>query len=127
LETALAPSHNQPEENMPGTFEIKKAKDGQTFFHLKAGNGEIILASEMYKAKDSAVNGIESVMKNASHAERFEKLTSKNGKFYFVLKAANSQVIGNSEMYEVAASRDNGIASVMSNGPDAKVVDLTAN
>ena len=111
---------------MPGTFEVKKAKDGQSFFHLKAGNGEIILASEMYKAKESAVKGIESVKKNSSHTERFEKLTSKNGKFYFVLKAANNQVIGNSEMYEAEASRDNGIASVMSNGPDAKVVDLTA-
>ena len=40
---------------MPGTFEIKKAKDGQTFFRLKAANGEIILASEMYKAKESAL------------------------------------------------------------------------
>jgi uncharacterized protein len=125
LERAKHPNH-PAEETMPGTFEIKKAKDGQTFFHLKAANGQIILASEMYKAKESAVNGIESVKKNAPHAEHFEKLTSKNGKFYFVLKAANNQVIGNSEMYEAAASRDNGIESIMTNGPDAKVVDLTA-
>jgi len=111
---------------MPGTFEIKKAKDGQTFFNLKAANGQVILASEMYKARDSALNGIESVKKNSSHAERFEKLESKNGKFYFVLKAANAQVIGNSEMYESESSRDNGIASVMSNGPGASTVDLTA-
>jgi uncharacterized protein len=110
---------------MPGTFEIKKAKDGQTFFHLKAGNGQIILASEMYKAKESAVNGIESVKKNAPLAERFEKLTSKNGKPYFVLKAGNNQVIGNSEMYESESARDNGIQSVTTNAPDAKVVDLT--
>jgi uncharacterized protein YegP (UPF0339 family) len=80
----------------------------------------------MYKARDSALNGIESVKKNSSHAERFEKLESKNGKFYFVLKAANAQVIGNSEMYESESSRDNGIASVMSNGPGAGTVDLTA-
>lgn len=39
---------------MAGTFEIKKAKDGEFFFHLKAGNGQIILASEMYKEKGSA-------------------------------------------------------------------------
>ena len=36
---------------MAGVFEIKKAKDGEFFFHLKAGNGQIILASEMYKEK----------------------------------------------------------------------------
>src|SRR6185369_1120540 len=111
---------------MPGTFEVKKAKDGQTFFHLKAGNGQIILVSEMYKAKESTLNGIESVRKNAPVAERYEKLTSKNGKFYFTLKAANSQVIGNSEMYEAESSRDNGIDSVMKNAPTASTVDIAA-
>jgi uncharacterized protein len=39
---------------MSGTFEIKKAKDGEFYFHLKASNGQIILASEMYVAKSSA-------------------------------------------------------------------------
>ena len=111
---------------MPGTFEIKKAKDGQIFFHLKAANGQIILASEMYKAKESALNGIESIKKNAALAERYEKLTSKNGKPYFTLKAANSQVIGNSEMYESESARDNGIDSVMKNAPAAKVVEIAA-
>lgn len=109
---------------MSGKFEVKKAKDGQTFFRLKAANGQIILASEMYKAKESALNGIESVKKNAPLPERYAKLTSNNGKFYFTLKAANSQVIGNSEMYESEASRDNGIASVMKTAPDAATVEV---
>ena len=109
---------------MSGKFEVKKAKDGQTFFHLKAVNGQIILASEMYRAKESALNGIESVKKNAPLAERYAKLTSKNGKFYFTLKAANSQIIGNSEMYESEASRDNGIDSVMKTAPDAATVEV---
>ena len=109
---------------MSGRFEVKRAKDGQTFFHLKAVNGQIILASEMYRAKESALNGIESVKKNAPLAERYAKLTSKNGKFYFTLKAANSQIIGNSEMYESEASRDNGIDSVMKTAPDAATVEV---
>jgi uncharacterized protein YegP (UPF0339 family) len=53
---------------MAGTFEIKKAKDGQFYFHLKAGNGQIILSSELYEAKSSAENGIASVKKNAPQA-----------------------------------------------------------
>jgi uncharacterized protein YegP (UPF0339 family) len=36
---------------MPGTFEIKKANDGQFYFRLKAGNGQVIPSSEMYQAK----------------------------------------------------------------------------
>lgn len=111
---------------MPGRFEIKKAKDGQFYFHLKAGNGQVILASEMYQAKPSAMNGIESVKKNAPVADHYDKLVSKNGKFYFTLKAGNNQVIGNSEMYESESARDNGIQSVVTNAPQAEVADLAS-
>ena len=111
---------------MPGTFEVSKAKDGQFYFRLKAGNGQVILASEMYQAKASALNGIESVKKSAPIAERYDKLTAKNGKFYFTLKAGNHQVIGNSEMYESESARDNGIDSVMKNAPGAELADLAS-
>jgi uncharacterized protein len=110
---------------MPGKFQLKKAKDGQFYFNLMASNGEVVLTSEMYKAKPSAKNGIASVMKNAPDAKRFEGKTSKNGKFYFVLKAANSQVIGNSEMYESEKSATAGRASVTKAAADAKVEDLS--
>src|SRR5262245_60005223 len=60
------PSH-QPEGPMAGKFEIKKAKNGQFYFNLKASNGEIILTSEQYKAKASAKNGIDSVKSNSPH------------------------------------------------------------
>lgn len=110
---------------MPATFEIKKAKNGQTYFNLKAANGEVILTSEMYKAKASTKNGIESVKKNAGEASRYAKQTSKNGKHYFTLKAANSQVIGNSEMYESEQACEKGIKSVMKNAPGAVTKDLS--
>ena len=50
---------------MAGRFELKQAKDSQYMFNLKAGNGQIILTSELYKTKVAAENGIESVRKNA--------------------------------------------------------------
>ena len=109
---------------MPGKFELKTAKDGQFYFNLKATNGQTILSSEMYKAKASALNGIESVKTNAGQAGRYDKLTSKNGKAYFTLKAANGQVIGNSEMYESEAARDAGIESVKKNAPEASMVEV---
>ena len=71
-------------------------------------------------------NGIESVKKNATDEARFERKEAKNGAPYFVLKAGNGQVIGQSEMYSSEASRDNGIASVMKNAPEAEIVDETA-
>ena len=51
---------------MAGKFEVYKDKAGEFRFRLKAGNGQIILASEGYKQRASAMNGIKSVMKNAA-------------------------------------------------------------
>ena len=53
---------------MAGKFVITKDKKGEFRFVLKAGNGEIIAQSEGYAAKASALNGIESVRKNAPDA-----------------------------------------------------------
>ena len=111
---------------MAGKFELYKDKAGEFRFRLKAGNGEIILASEGYKARASAENGIESVKKNAPDDSRYERKDSSSGKPMFNLKASNGQVIGTSETYSSASARDNGIESVKKNAPDAAVTDLTA-
>ncbi len=73
----------------------------------------------MYKAKASATKGTESVKKNAPDDKRYERKTSSSGKPYFVLKAANNQVIGTSEMYSSEAAMENGINSVKSSAPGA--------
>ena len=110
---------------MAGKFVLKTARDGQYFFNLKASNGEIILTSEMYKARPSALNGIESVKRNSADDKRYARQTSSNGKFYFALKAANNQIIGNSEMYESERARDAGIASVKKTAAGAKTEAVT--
>ena len=111
---------------MNAKFEVKVAKDGEYYFHLLAANGQIILASEMYKAKASALNGIESVKKNASNDAHYERLTSKNGKHYFTLKAGNHEVIGQSQMYESAESRDHGMISVRENASKAEIIEIAS-
>ncbi len=111
---------------MAGFFELKTSKDDHTYFVLKAGNGQVILTSEMYNTKAAAQNGIKSVQTNSPLDERYELAESKNGKPYFNLKAGNHQVIGNSELYESVAARENGIESVKTNGPSETIKDLTA-
>ena len=101
---------------MLGWYELAKSSDGQFRFILKAGNGETILASELYKAQQSAEIGIASVQKNCADDAHFERKESHNGKHYFNLKAINHQVIGTSQMYATAATREAGIDSVKSNG-----------
>ena len=97
---------------MAGKFECYKDKAGEFRFRLKAGNGEIVLASEGYTSKAACDNGIESVQKNCQDDSCFEKTTTDSGKFRFNLKARNGQVIGTSQNYESEAARDNGIAAV---------------
>jgi uncharacterized protein YegP (UPF0339 family) len=53
---------------MAGKFELKATKNGQFMFNLKASNGQIIATSEQYSSKAAALNGIESVKKNAGEA-----------------------------------------------------------
>lgn len=111
---------------MAGKFEIKKAVNGKVHFVLKAGNGEAILASQFYEALDGATKGIESVRQNAALDERYERRASGRQEPYFVLKAANGQIIGTSEMYSSERARDGGIDSVKRTAPEAKVDDLRA-
>ncbi|ENV38404.1 YegP family protein [Acinetobacter venetianus] len=110
---------------MAGWFEVTQASDGQYRFVLKAGNAETILNSELYKTKAAALNGIASVQKNSPDDVRYERLTSKNEKPYFNLKAANHQVIGTSQLYASEQSREKGIESVKKNGPSETIKDLT--
>ena len=104
-----------------GKFVIQQNDKGQYHFSLKAGNGQVILSSQEYSSKAACDNGIESVRTNSSDDSKFERLTAKDGSPYFVLKAANAQVIGNSQMYSSEDAMENGIASVKENAPGASV------
>jgi uncharacterized protein YegP (UPF0339 family) len=110
---------------MASKFTLFKGSNSQYYFNLKAGNGEKILASEGYNYKSSCKGGIQSVKDNAGIDSRYEKKTSSSGKYYFVLKASNGQVIGTSEIYETTSGRDNGIEVVKREAPGARTEDLT--
>lgn len=110
---------------MAGTYEIYKDKKGEYRFRLKASNGQTVLASEGYSSRAACDNGIASVQRNSVIETQFERREAKNGKPYFVLKAKNHQVIGQSEIYESEAAMENGIKSVMSNGPTTAIAEAS--
>ena len=110
---------------MAGWFELSKSSDDQYRFVLKAGNGEIILTSELYTTKGAAEKGIASVQVNSPLDERYEKKTAANGKSHFNLKAANHQIIGSSQLYANEQSRETGITSVKTNGVSQTIKDKT--
>lgn len=54
---------------MAAKFVLKKDDSGKFRFNLVAGNGQVIATSETYETRSAAVNGIESVQRNAPDAE----------------------------------------------------------
>jgi uncharacterized protein YegP (UPF0339 family) len=53
---------------MAGKFELYTDAAGKFRFRLKASNGQIIAVGEAYESRASALNGIESIKKNAPDA-----------------------------------------------------------
>jgi len=132
-----------------GVFEIISDSAGKFRFHLKAANGQIIVVSQSYGAKESTLTGIASIKKNAPIAKIvdlttaggavpesthsagiiqdpvFEIQSNAPDKWRFHLKAANGEIIAVSQSYGSKESAETGIASVKKNAPKAKVVDQT--
>ena len=120
-----------------GKFEIKETKTGFVF-NLKAGNGQVIATSQVYKSKPTCKKGIESVRKNCAvqvedqTVEGFEVLkhpkyevyNDKAGEFRFRLKAANGEIIASGEGYTTRKACLNGIASIGKNAPEAEVFEV---
>ena len=107
-------------------FQVKKDVQNEYRFNLIAKNGEIILrSSEGYTTKQNCLNGIASVKVNSQIDSRYDRKIASNGQFYFVLKAANGEELGISEMYQSSYGRDNGIAAVKRDAPNAPIEDLT--
>ncbi|RBL86466.1 hypothetical protein DDE05_10150 [Streptomyces cavourensis] len=109
---------------MSGYYDLKRSGD-QYLFNLKAANHEVILTSERYTTKTSAQEGIRSVQQNSPIDARYQRKTASDNSPYFTLTASNGQTIGRSEMYSSTSARDNGIASVKTNGPTTTVKDNT--
>jgi uncharacterized protein len=104
-----------------GKFVISTRSNGEFQFNLKADNHQVVLTSEGYSSRANCENGIRSVRENSQNDANYDRKKSTNGKHYFNLKAANSQVIGTSEMYESSTSMETGIASVKKNAPSGTV------
>ena len=120
-----------------GKYVISFNENGKCHFVLKSGNGEVILTSQAYASKKSAVGGIASVTKNAPIAviedqtkgeakkpnPKFEVYEDKGGKFRFRLLAKNGQNIGHSEGYNDMRGLKNGIKSVVKNAESKTEVE----
>jgi len=107
-------------------FQITQNKSSRQYhFVLTSGNGQTILTSQGYKAKQSAKRGIASVQKNIILPHRFYSKSKRNGQVYFHLKARNGEIIADSQLYPDEHSLQRSIKSLIRSVPKAKIIDLT--
>ena len=102
---------------------LKKSEAAEPFTFRFLDGEKIIVKSENYKAKKSAVNGVESVKKNSQVATRYELKESKNEKFFFNLKASNGQIVGTSTLFATEDERSDAIALLTNEAPNATLID----
>jgi len=109
---AAAAETSQGAVSPSATFETFTGVDGKTYFDFVAGNGENVLRSQGYTTPAAAQNGISSVLENGVVASHFEIRAASNGTSYFVLTAANGEIIGTSQFYSSKAHAERGARTV---------------
>lgn len=118
-----------------GKFVVREVATGVKF-DLHAANGQVILSSEVYSSRKSALKGIGSIRRAAPRAHledrtgetqqtcahpKFVIYLDKSGAYRFRLKARNGEIIGTSEGYTAKSGCLNGIESVRKNAETAQI------
>jgi uncharacterized protein YegP (UPF0339 family) len=107
---------------MPGRIVLKTVS-GQFTFELEAGGN--MLSGEHYVRKANALFRIESLRVNAANEACYQRKIAPSGHPYFILRAANNDILGTSELYDSRAARDAGIAAMRTHAPHAVLEDHT--
>ncbi len=122
---------------MSPKFQVYKDNAGKFRFRLRADDNKIIAVGEAYEQHASCLNGIRSIQKNSN--SEIEDLTIEDRKvsnpkyqifkdatdrFRFHLKAANGEIIAQSEGYQTKEDCLNAV-EVVKNSCNAEIEDQT--
>ncbi|MCP4445424.1 MAG: YegP family protein [Myxococcales bacterium] len=106
-------------------YELREATNSQFYFVLQAQNGETIGMSELYSTKGNATQGIENTADVTDTyiaflatrtGARFTILEGQNGLYYFNLKAANGEIVLQSQAYGSEAAAMNATFAIVDSG-----------
>jgi hypothetical protein len=94
-----------------GKFDLWQSTDAQWHFHLKSGNGSILLTSESYASRTGAITGALSTMVNGVDAAQYATHQAANGGYVVDLKAGNGEIISFSQVYSTKSNATRAINS----------------
>ncbi|MXR37132.1 YegP family protein [Craterilacuibacter sinensis] len=111
---------------MSGKFEVSKSKNGKYLFNLKAGNGQIILTSQLFDSLHHAIEAAQYLQSEPKLDARIRRKISTVGDPYFSVLGRGDKVLARSEMYSSSSAMERGIDSLLDHAPTAQVIDTTA-
>lgn len=103
------------------TFVLRRTKQDQYYFTLVKANGLVILTSQMYGSKASALSGIEAVKRNAQRKEAFNVRQGSDAGYQFIIKAPTGEIVGVSENYGSREAIDQVISDIREWAPDSSI------
>ena len=106
-------------------FELSCDSNGKHFFRLVDEYGKVLLLSEGFEQKASALNGIETLKTNMIRKENIELKTSSSGLYYINLKTGNGQVIGTSTMFKTPEFRSHLMRRLNAEVSRSEVIDYS--
>lgn len=107
--------------NPNGKFVLEK--EGKYYLiKLLASNAQVLLVSQRYASKQSALNGLE-VIKKAIESKNFTIYKDKQNRYQYNLYSTNKQLIVSGETYPVKNNCISSIFSVVRFAKDAKLVE----
>lgn len=109
-------------ENSSGKFQLVKDKK---FYLIKllASNGQVLLVSQQYASKQTAIKGLD-VIKKAIEARSFTISKDKQNRYQYNLYSQNKQLIVSGETYPVKNNCISSISSVCKFAGKAELVEV---
>jgi hypothetical protein len=105
-----ATSSSDDDSSLPGSFDLWQASDLQWHFHLKSGNGQILLTSEAYTTRTGAIAGVLSVLENGVDPAQFQVVAAAHG-YLIHLVAGNNEIISFSQTYSTKSNATRAVTS----------------
>lgn len=102
--------------------EVLAGHDGEVRFHVLGAGGEVLLSSESYASEAAAYNGALAVQQAGRARASYTVKQSAAGAYYFVLQAANGEIVGTGQLFATREDADGAIARLIALLPTIAVL-----
>lgn len=100
---------------MTGYFQLIEGDDGAFMFTLRAGNHETVLTSRVFWTRQAAMEGVETLRRQAQRPDAYLRHTDADGRQWFEVLDEKQRSLGRSEPYASRSGLSAGMASVKRN------------